>query len=348
VKLKAGQVEAFLARPDPAMATVLLHGPDSGLVTARARKLASTVVEDPADPFRVSELDADKLRFEPHLLVEEAQALCFLGGRRLVRVRRATDGMSGAVQGLLALADQAALVILEAGDLGPASSLRQLVERAKRAMALPCYHDEDKDLRAIVQGALAADRLTAEPAALEYLLESLGGDRGVTASELAKLALLVADRPDRRIGLADAAAAVGDSAALAIEDAVRAAAVGDGATAEQALLRLLAEGVAPVRVIRAASSFLLLLLRLRRAADKGGGLDAAIAAARPPIFFRARDAAKAALQRWRAPELLAALARLQEAELACKRTGMPAPLVCRRALAQLAATASAAAARARA
>ena len=89
MKLKPAQVDGFLARPDPRIATVLLHGPDTGLVAERARRLAAGIVDDLKDPFRVSELTGDELREKPGRLVEEAQALCLLGGRRLVRVREA-------------------------------------------------------------------------------------------------------------------------------------------------------------------------------------------------------------------------------------------------------------------
>ena len=336
MKLAPKQVEGFLARPDLAVGTVLVYGPDAGLVRERARRLAAHTVADLGDPFRVTEIDAERLRFEPHLLAEEAQALCLVGGRRLVRVLRAGDAATPAVQALLALADQAAMVLIESGELAGGSSLRALIERSKRAVALPCYHDEGGDLTALLQAALQRHGLTAEPPALEYLREHLGGDRGVTLAELEKLALLVADRADRRVRLGDAAAVVGDGTALAAEDVVRAAALGEAAAAERGALRLLAEGMPAVRILRIADTFMLLLLRLRRELDKGGTAEAAIAAARPPVFFRAKPAVHTALLRWRTPELTAALGRLVEAELACKRTGAAAPLICRHALAELA------------
>ena len=149
MKLKANGVEDFLAKPDPAVATVLLYGPDAGLAGERARRLARLVVDDLTDPFRVSELAADDLRTAPGRLVEEAQALCMLGGRRLVRVRDAADAIAPSVRELLALPAQEGFVLLEAGDLGGSSSLRRLVEEAPKAAALPCYRDEDRGLATV-------------------------------------------------------------------------------------------------------------------------------------------------------------------------------------------------------
>ena len=45
MKLKAQAVDGFVARPDPRVATVLLYGPDAGLVAERGRGLAARIVD---------------------------------------------------------------------------------------------------------------------------------------------------------------------------------------------------------------------------------------------------------------------------------------------------------------
>ena len=335
MKLKPQAIDAFLARPDGRIATVLIYGPDAGLVAERARTLAGKVVDELSDPFRVSELTADELRSAPRRLVEEAQALCLMGGRRLVRVRDAGDVATPAVRDLLALPAQEGFVVLEAGDLGGGSSLRKLVEDAAMAAALPCYRDEAAALGGLVRALLAEHQLRAGADVADYLESHLGGDRAVTRAEIAKLALYMADRPGAMVNLEDAAAIVGDSSALGVEDAVHAAVLGRRPELERALERLLAEGEAPVRLIRAAATLLLRLLRL------SGGLSASsvesvLASARPPIFFRHRAIFAEALRRWTPEALAAALAMLQAAELRCKSAAAPDALLCRVALAQLA------------
>lgn len=339
MKLKPAQIEPFLQRPDAGVATVLLFGPDAGLVAERARRLAEAVVEDLSDPFRVSELSTDELRAAPGRLVEEAQALCLLGGRRLVRVRDADDGMAPAVRQLLALSDQAGFVVLEAGELAAGSSLRRLIEAAKSAVALPCYRDEGAGLATAVNAMLAERGLVLAPDALAYLLEHLGGDRAVTRAEIDKLALYVADRPGGRVALEDVAAIVGDSAALSLDDVVHAAVLGDVAKLDRCLERLLAEGQAPVRILRAAAGFLMRLLRLHAEVAGGTAIEAAIRAAKPPVHFRLVPVLSNALRRWSGDGIVRGLALLQDAEIRCKSSAMPEALVCRAALLRLGAVA---------
>lgn len=341
MKLQAGRVEGFLARPDPTVATVLLYGTDAGLVAERGRRLALRVVDSLDDPFRVSELGADELRQSPGRLVEEAQALCLLGGRRLVRVRDAGDGVAAAVKDLLALPDQAGFVLLEAAELGGGSNLRRQIEAHPRAMALPCFLPNERDLEDQIRELLAEHGLDAAPDAFAYLAAHLGSDRALTRGEIEKLALYLGPGT-RRVTRADAMAVVGDSSALGLDDAVQAAILGQRAALETALDRLLAEGEAPVRLLRATATFVLRLLRLKAEIAGGTPVEAALKAARPPIHFSVERQVRAALQRWSAEALMTALSLLQTAETRCKSTAAPESLVCRAALAQLATLAGAA------
>ena len=51
VALRGKEIDAFLARPDPARPIILLYGPDAGLVRERAEALLASAVDDPNDPF---------------------------------------------------------------------------------------------------------------------------------------------------------------------------------------------------------------------------------------------------------------------------------------------------------
>jgi DNA polymerase-3 subunit delta len=337
VKLGGAQVERFLRRPDPAVAAVLIYGPDEGLVRERVEHLLGAVLDDPKDPFRLSELSIDLVRAEPARLADEARSLCLLGGRRVVRVRQASDQASAACRALLALERIEALVVIDAGELASGSSLRRLIEGARHAAAIACYRDEGRDLAAFVDRELAERDLRADAGARAWLLEHLGTDRGVTRSELDKLALYLsggapATAGSRPVGLDDVAAVVGDSAALGLDDLVHDVALGQLAATERCLERLLGEGQQPVRLVRAQANHFARLHRLAALLEGGEPAAQVIERVRPPIHFRRKDSVKAELQLWSAAAAARALARLLEAEIACKTTGWPARVLCRRAL----------------
>ena len=159
---------------------MLLYGPDAGPGRASARGASRrAIVDDLQDPFRVSELDRRRAaRAQPGRLVEEAQALCLLGGRRLVRVREAGDLATVAVRDLLALPAQEGFVVLEAGELAGSSSLRKLIEARADGRGAALLPRRGAATSAASSAACwPSIGLTAEPEALAYLQTHLGGDR---------------------------------------------------------------------------------------------------------------------------------------------------------------------------
>ena len=63
--VKAADVDAFIARPDPARPVVLVFGPDAGLVSERVNALVKASVDDPNDPFSLVRLEGEELIANP-------------------------------------------------------------------------------------------------------------------------------------------------------------------------------------------------------------------------------------------------------------------------------------------
>ena len=332
MKIAAQRIEAFLRRPE--VAVVLVYGPDQGLVRERARALVLSVVDDVADPFRVSELSGAFVAADPAGLADEAAALALTGGRRVVRVEDAGDGASAALESLLAVPPCAALVVVEAGDLGKRSSLRRLFEAAEGAAAVPCYADDRASLEALIEGVLGRAGLSVSAEARAYLAQNLGADRALSVSELDKLALYMGG--PGRVGVDEARAVVGDAAAVSLEHLAISVAAGDRPGLERALARAFAEGAAAVAVVRAvARHFQRLHLALGLVAA-GSSPRQAMKALRPPVFFKLEDAFRLQLGRWDAGRLGRTLELLTEAELDCKTSGLPARVLSGRALMRIA------------
>ncbi|MGH7045608.1 MAG: DNA polymerase III subunit delta [Stellaceae bacterium] len=334
MKLAPARVAAFLQRPDPQIAAVLLHGPDAGLVRERADALARSVCPDPSDPFRIVELIGATLATDPARLADEAAQLSLLGGRRVVRVRGAADGVARLFADFFAAARSDALIVAEAGDLASSSALRRAFEGAARAAAIGCYPDNPLDRAAVIRASLEAQSVTISRDAMQYLVEHLGGDRLLTRSEVDKLALYVG--AGGRVELEDARRSVGDSAAIEIDDAVMAAADGNQARLERALDRVFSEGETPVTVIRALLRHLHRLQLLAARASAGTPAAEIVRSARPPVFFKHQDSVRRQLGRWSEAGLRRALDRLSEAEIGMKTTGLPAETLCRQAMLEVA------------
>jgi len=338
MKLDGRRIPAFLREPGPTR-IVLLHGDDEGMVRHRAEALTQAVTGQRDDPFRVAWLS----REDHSRLMEEAAAIAMIGGRRVVRVRDAGDGLASAVK-QVAEGVGDSLVVLESGSLPGRSKLRALVEGLENGAAIACYPEEGKALQDAIEGGLAAAGVRLDADAMRWLLDHVGSDRGSTRSEVEKLILYAG--AEQRLDLNAVRACVGDLAAVSFDDAVFAALAGDVAQTDTSIERTLAEGMAPVAVTRGVLAHLRKLYVARGHMAVGMSVADAVRALRPPVFFKRVGQFSQALALWAPRKLVQAMNEVSRVEQACKQTGAPDALLVRRMLLGLARQGAAARARA--
>lgn len=328
--VKSAEADRFAASPPKGLVAALVFGPDQGLVRERAERMLKTVVPDLSDAFQVSDLDESALNADPARLADEAAAISMLGGRRVVRVRGAGNGLAKLFEGFLDDPRGDALIVVEAGDLNKAAALRKVFEGAKNAAAIPCYADSARDLAGVVREAMKEAGLTISADAVEEAVARLGSDRGVTRRELEKLALYARDAG--KVSADDVRAAMGDEAEARAEEVCDAAGEGDLKRLDLALSRLWAEDMSPIAVLRIAMGHFQRVALAKAQVERGESIDGAMRKARPPIHFSRANSFKMQASRWNEERLAGALDLLLETETLCKTTGIPAEAVCGRAL----------------
>ena len=334
MKLEAGRVEGFLARPGD-VGVVLLFGPDGGLVAERGVALARGVLGAGRldDPFRYAELQAP----DGATLLQEATAASLSGGRRVVRVREAGDGLAKAVETLLngqAGGRAEALVVLEAGELTPRSKLRALAEKHARAAAIACYGIDGARLPRAVSERLRAAGIGIDVDAADWVARNIPGEAAPLAQAVEILTLYAGEAT--HLTLNDVMAALPDGGDTSMQEAVDATLAGDAAGMDRALSLAFDEGIAPVGVLRVLLGE---LMRLRLAAASGLPPAEAVSAMRPPVFFKRAPVVAKALARWPLPRLNDAIRQALAAEASCKTTHVPDQAFCRQTLFSLAARA---------
>lgn len=324
--VKSPEADKLASAPPKSWAAVLFFGSNAGLVRERADKCARAVVPDLNDAFRVADLAGDAVRKDPARLADEAAAISMFGGRRVVRVRDAGDGLSGTFESLLAGFAGDALVVVEAGELVKTSSLRKLFEGAKSAAAVECHDDKPEEAGRLIREALTDAGWQVEQPALEYLAEALSTDRRLLRTEVEKLVLYLGTAPkDGVLTMAEAATLVGDSGAVEADEIADTVAAGDMKRLDRLIAKTNESGASWGTVINAN-------LRLfQRMISHAEGA--------PPVWERSpyhEQRMRAQLTGWDRARLIRALKILSEAEAQTRTTGLPEAAVAQRALFEVA------------
>lgn len=326
-RVSSSDADKHSASPPKTWVAVLLFGSNSGLVRERADRCARAVVPDLNDAFRVADLGADVLRKDPARLGDEVGAISMFGGRRVVRVRDATDGLSETIGGFLEDPVGDAFVVVEAGELTKASSLRKLFEGARGAGAIECYDDKPEDTARLIRETLDEIGWKAEPDALAYLSDALQTDRRLLRSELEKLTTYLGPAvAGKTLSRAEAVVLIGDSGAVEADEIADAVVAGDLVKLDRLIVKANESSVSWTGV---AGTALRLFQRLASAAEGGGGG----ASWGRSSFYEQR--LQAQLAGWDHAKLTKAMMLLSECEAQTRTTGLPEAAIAQHALLQV-------------
>ena len=318
MKIDSARLQALTRRWSDDIRLVLLHGPD----LAASRDLADGLARqfaDAANPLAVETLVGAALATDPQALVAAAGAVSMFGDRTLVRVEGLDDDGHDAVAALLA-APPGNPVVAIAGAFKKGSKLLALSERDPAIAALVNYEPSLRDAVRLVTEIGADHGLRPSRDAATAVFEAAGGDRSLIRREVEKLSLYIDSSPDRPRPLeaADVAAVgVGNGESDQYE-LVAAVTGGRPAVAADLLARLPGAGIV---ALRAVERRLTLLLSLRSLVDAGASAKSAVDAARPPIFWKEKDAVAAELAMWTTPALVRGLGEILAAERGIKSPG---------------------------
>lgn len=322
MKLTWKDIEPFVKKPDAKARAILIYGPDDGLVKERSAAIGKSVVEDLNDPFNVAVLSADGLSDDPARLNDEANAMSMMGGSRLIRIEDSTDKLTVLLKDYLADPSRDNLVVLEAGELGPRSSLRALFEKSPNAAAVPCYVDDEKGVGNLIRQTLSAGGYSIQADASAWLAQNIAGDRLRVRAEIDKLMIYMGD-VSKTVKLEDAMAACGEAGDQSMDDLLYAIGAGRTEAALKAYTKLLGEGVAMISILRSLQGHFRKLHYIKSLMNDGAGADEAMKKLQPPIFFKNIEPFKAQLRKWGDDRLLSILGRLNQVEAQSKQTGTP-------------------------
>ena len=333
MKVLTRNLNAFLNKPPAHILAVLIYGKDAGLVHERVLRITRAVVQDAADPFRISELGSGEILSDPSKLTNEFTAQCLVGGRRVVRIRLGSENISDSLRGLLELPKQNSLIVVEAGFLSTSSPVRRFMEKEEKTAVIACYQDTLDALSSLISEVTKPHGLNISSAAKNYLLNHLGSDRMVSRSELEKLVLFAGSNVD--VSIEDVVAIIGDSSAFSIEKLVYAAVSGNKNTLNENLLRTATEGVSTIALLRATQRHLHRLLLASEICAGGKTPKEAIKTLRPPVIFTFAQQFLKQLDVWTPSLIGIALEILSTAEIECKSTRLPQNIIGERALLRL-------------
>ena len=315
MKIAPRQVASFFSKPPDTIQTVLLHGNDAGLRSARSQELALLYHENLDDIFSVTRISGSCIKNEPAKIADAAAEIPMFG-KRLVIVKAAGGELLDACKFLIKNPVPDSMVIIDASDTNTKHALVKLFETSEKAAAVGCYHDNNNDIKVLAKSIFQKDNISISDNALNLICTRLGNDHGTTRSELEKLTLLAG--PDGHLNHQMISDSLGDSALLAVDDIANAVASGLVPALSAALNKAWLEEINCVMIIRGCQTHFDRLRMIGHSIKEGQSPSQAVRNLRPTVHFKIHDALMQQANRWHPSYCMDFINRLQDIEINLK------------------------------
>ncbi len=138
MKLSGAEANSFLAKPDPAIAGILIFGADAMRVALKRQEAIAAIIGPQGEgEMRLTRLQGADIRKSPAPVFDASREIGFFSGPRVVFVEEATDGVTDSLASVLTeWRTGDAQIVVTAGDLKGKSALKTLFEKHLRAICI--------------------------------------------------------------------------------------------------------------------------------------------------------------------------------------------------------------------
>ena len=307
--VKADDFDRFISRQHDPVFIYLFHGTDPGLIHERAKIAVKKSIADANDAFQLVRFSGDEIASKPGLLADETATIGLFGDSRAIWIEVGSKSIIDALEQQISNPPSACKLILEAGNLKPASPLRKLLDGSKLAASVGCYPDGPAELGRLVEATLRSHNLTIAPDTRDYLVSILGNDRLITRTELEKLCLYAMGLGE--VSLNHIAEIMNDAASTALDEAIDAAFSGEREKIELLCERVFRDGADAAYLLSSALSHAMKLHRMRLEIEHGGQTEHIMT--RNGLFYLRKQVVQSYISRWTSLKIQASIETLQEA-----------------------------------
>lgn len=269
--------------------SALVYGPNTGGVSDLYNKIAAQIVTDLNDPFLVSNIDTKKLEEDKTILLDELNSIPMFGGKKLVIIKNAEGSelakiIEESLESLPEDAHKNCFLLITGGDLDAKSALRKFYEAGKNIASIACYEEDERSIEPKIKGFFYKNNIRSEEGVVQYITDNCKGDSKILQIILEKIELFLGS--EKQLTLDDVRTITGNANETNVQEIINLFFDGNVAEAEYKLRKSQEEGVAEILIIRSFQRYIEKLHHCIDMMNEGKTSEQAIAALRPPVFFK--------------------------------------------------------------
>ena len=237
--------------------------------------------------------------------------------KKIITIYNATDKISEKINDIYEKHPEDTYIIVFSEILEKKSKLRIFFEKNKKAICIPCYLDNEKDLATIARIELKKHNIILPQEIINLLIEKSNSDRNNLRNEINKIHSYSIGK--KKIGIDEIKSLINFSGDYKFEIFINECLCGNIKQYKKIISELYSNTINQILLFRVLSIKIQRLLKIKEKEDKLNSIDNIINNTKPAIFWMEKPLIKKQLSIWSLGDLKQTIHEINNTELLCKK-----------------------------
>ncbi len=312
MKILPAEVDSFIANKLQNFASLMLYGPDLGLIKERAKYIANYLCANAN--FELIDVTFTEVFEIEQLLYTKS----FAKSKKLIKISDIGVSLPKELSEIISQYKGKNFILIEAQDLSPGSLLRKFFEKTTNVACVACYVDEPLTIKNLILNTIKKHDLQITPDALQTMTNAVAGDRMLIINNINKLITYMGNK--KQVEIKDVVAVIEIDREEQLDELAQFVANKNSRGFCATFANLLEQNVFLIAILRALARHFLRIYEVKLKVAENVPIMQAMQELSPLVFFKQVNVFKLQVQNWKLGEIASFLALLLKLEMQFKKT----------------------------
>ena len=294
----------------------LLYGENYGL-KKDIQKLIKTEFNNPSTNLEILTLYENDITDNEENFYNLIYSGSLFSNKKVITINNVTDKTYKTFEDILDKYPDNVTLIVFSNILEKRSKLRSLFEKDSKTLCIPCYPDNESDLRIIAKSEFTKNKISLSNESINLLVDKSNNDRNNLKNEIEKIKSFSLNK--KSLEIEEVRSIINFSGEHKSDSLVNECLCGNILQYKKILHETYMNTTDQIFFLRILSNKINRLFSMKKMEGNYSNLDSLLNASKPPIFWKEKPMVKKQLTVWNLDSLNLIMAEINNTELLCKK-----------------------------
>ena len=245
--------------------------------------------------------------------------------KKIIIINNGTDKIISQIKNVVDKYPENTYLIIFSDILEKKSKLRNFFESNSKTICIPCYPDNENDLRVIARNELKKNNINLSNESISALVDKSNNDRNNLKNEIEKINSFALN--NKNIEINELKSIINFTGEYKSENFINECLCGNIYLYKKILTELYSNSIDQIYFLRILSYKIQRLLNIKKLEHEHKSLDSLLSVTKPPIFWKEKPMVKKQLTIWNLKDLKKIVTEINATELLCKKNPQSSKII---------------------